>query len=97
MTWLRCKHCNHSFTDGYFGPEGFEEISKKSYDHQVFSPEHYAKWRPVSARIVSTLSKLRNDYSGRWLDIGFGNGSLLLTAKEFGYKCHGHRYADLEH
>src|SRR6516165_10764853 len=24
-----------------------------------------------------------------WLDVGFGNGALLMTAKEFGFECAG--------
>lgn len=89
MIWLRCKHCNHSFTDGYFCPDGFEELSKHSHEYQIFSLQQFEKWRHINGRMVTTVSNLRNSYSGRWLDIGFGNGSLLLTAQEFGYSVTG--------
>jgi len=66
-----------------------EELSKKSHSHQIFSPDQYEQSRYISGRIVANVSNLRNSYSGRWLDIGFGNGSLLLTAQEFGYRVTG--------
>ncbi len=98
ITWLRCKHCNHSFTDGYFDAAGFEELAKKSQGNQVFSLQQAEQWRLISGRIVTNVSNLRNSYSGRWLDIGFGNGALLLTAQEFGYKVTGIdlRYSSIE-
>ena len=94
ITWLRCRSCNHSFTDGYFDSAGFEELAKKKNVHQVFSSKEAEQWRHVSGRMVASVSKLRNSYSGRWLDIGFGNGALLLTAQEFGYRVTG---IDLRH
>src|SRR5262249_40155682 len=39
--------------------------------------------RPVSARIIERVARHAPD--GRWLDVGFGNGSLLFTAEEWGY------------
>ena len=85
MTWQRCQQCDHSFTDGYFGPDGFQELAKKSHAKQVFLSANAEKLRLLCSRIVTNVSNVRNSYSGRWLDIGFGNGALLLTAKEFGY------------
>ena len=89
MTWLRCKYCNHSFTDGYFDAAGFDELAKKSHGNQVFSVQQAEQWRHISGRMVANVSNLRDSYSGRWLDIGFGNGALLLTAQEFGYQATG--------
>jgi protein O-GlcNAc transferase len=39
--------------------------------------------RPVSARMVERVA--RYVQGGSWLDVGFGNGSLLFTAEEWGY------------
>ena len=89
ISWLKCNDCNHSFTDGYFGDDGMEVLAQKSNNTQVFSAQESEQARYISAKIVTNVSNLRNDYSGRWLDIGFGNGALLLTAKEFGYTVTG--------
>jgi protein O-GlcNAc transferase len=39
--------------------------------------------RPVSARMVERAARYAQ--GGSWLDIGFGNGSQLFTAEEWGY------------
>ncbi len=39
--------------------------------------------RTVSSFIVDRVSQFVAD--GAWLDVGFGNGSLLLTAQEWGF------------
>lgn len=98
ITWLRCRNCNHSFADGYFDNAGFEELAKKHNLNQVFSLQEAERWRFISGRMVANVSKLRDSYSGRWLDIGFGNGALLLTAQEYGYKVTGIdlRYSSIE-
>lgn len=89
ISWLRCQQCDHSFTDGYFGADGFEELTKKSNDSQVLSLKHAEQWRLICSHIITNISNIRDSYTGRWLDIGFGNGALLLTAQEFGYKVTG--------
>ena len=40
--------------------------------------------RAVSARMVERVA--RHVSHGDWLDVGFGNGSLLFTAEEWGYR-----------
>lgn len=87
--WLRCKDCSHSFTSGYFDSAGMDVVSMKTNESQKYSPELVEQWRPISAKMVGTVSNLRGSYSGRWMDVGFGNGALLLTAQEFGYQCTG--------
>jgi 2-polyprenyl-3-methyl-5-hydroxy-6-metoxy-1,4-benzoquinol methylase len=43
--------------------------------------------RMVSARIVERVA--RHAACGAWLDVGFGNGSLLFTAQEWGFRPMG--------
>src|SRR5262249_8548978 len=45
--------------------------------------------RHISARMVENVTSLRSELGGRWLDVGFGNGSLLATAAEFGFDVVG--------
>mgnify|MGYP002403534423 CR=1 FL=1 len=45
--------------------------------------------RYVSARMVRTVAQILASFSGCWLDVGCGNGSLLTTAAEFGFDACG--------
>lgn len=82
ITWMRCNNCDHVFTDGYFSPETEKVLFEKTHESQKvgFSFEQN-RW--ISARIVDRVSMYKD--SGIWLDVGFGNGSLLFTAQEFGF------------
>ena len=90
ISWVKCDNCGHSFTDGYFDDAGMDEIGKVTHPHQRFSPLDYEKNRYITSRMVARVSNiLHPEGEPRWLDIGFGNGSLILTAQEFGYKVTG--------
>ena len=90
INWVKCDNCGHSFTDGYFDDAGMAEIGKVIHPHQRFSPLDYEKNRYITSRMVARVSNiLHPEGEPRWLDIGFGNGSLILTAQEFGYKVTG--------
>jgi SAM-dependent methyltransferase len=82
MTWLQCGDCTHVFTDGYFSPELATIVFGQTQESQQpgwgFEEQRYA-----SARIVEHVANFVD--SGAWLDVGFGNGSLLLTAEEWGF------------
>jgi SAM-dependent methyltransferase len=82
LPWNRCNKCSHVFTDGYFTPEACEILFSKTNEGQRIGYE-IEKQRFVSARMVERVL----DYatSGNWLDVGFGNGSLLFTAQEYGF------------
>jgi SAM-dependent methyltransferase len=82
MNWLRCDDCSHVFTDGYFTSEVLNVIFEKTNEHQK-PGWNFEQQRFVSARMVGSVAKLCKD--GAWLDVGFGDGSLLLTAEEFGF------------
>src|SRR5258708_29166708 len=82
MTWMRCEPCGHVFTDGYFTPEVAAEIFLRTNPGQQPGAA-FEQNRMVSARIVEQVA--RHVASGAWLDVGFGNGSLLFTAQEWGF------------
>jgi SAM-dependent methyltransferase len=82
MTWMRCNDCSHVFTDGYFSPEVAAVIFEKTHDNQTPGSE-FERQRLVSARMVASVAQYTK--SGSWLDVGFGNGSLLFTAEEWGF------------
>ena len=46
--------------------------------------ERFEASREISAKIVEKVS--RHAGAGAWLDVGFGNASLLFTAQEYGFE-----------
>lgn len=91
MTWMRCADCLHVFTDGYFPPEVAALIFERTHEYQK-PGWGFEQQRMVSARMVARVAQYVS--SGAWLDVGFGNGSLLFTAEEWGFTPVG---LDLRH
>ena len=82
MTWMQCKDCSHVFTDGYLSPEAEQAIFQST--HEVQKPGYaFEQQRVVSARMVDNVARYAKD--GAWLDVGFGNGSLLFPAEDWGF------------
>lgn len=86
MTWMRCEACGHVFTDGYFAADVAAEIFQRTNPGQQPGAA-FEQNRMVSARIVERVA--RHVPTGVWLDVGFGNGSLLFTAQEWGFQPMG--------
>jgi SAM-dependent methyltransferase len=82
MTWMHCESCAHVFTDGYFAPQTQALIFSKANPHQE-PGWNMDEQRTISAFIVDRVSQYAPE--GVWLDVGFGNGSLLFTAQEWGF------------
>lgn len=82
MHWKRCVRCGHVFTEGYYSDEACRLIFGKVNAHQRVGFE-LEQQRVISARMVEKV--LPHVASGPWLDVGFGNGSLLFTAQEYGF------------
>jgi SAM-dependent methyltransferase len=82
MKWMKCKACNHMFLDGYFNDDGNKLIFSDTHKDQQagFEAENQ---RIVSSRIIDKVIPFQK--SGAWLDIGFGDASLLFTAQEYGF------------
>ena len=98
IRWLRCGGCAHVFAEGFFGPEVLPLLLERVPASQRVG-EGLQEARPLAGRMVERVNALRaalgadqRDLAqkpGRWLDVGFGNAALLLTAAEFGYKAVG--------
>jgi protein O-GlcNAc transferase len=82
MTWHECGTCEHVFTQGYFDASAVARVFSKTQPNQTVGYD-MERQRPVSARIVERVARYAK--GGNWLDVGFGNGSLLFTAEEWGY------------
>ncbi len=83
MTWLQCAACSHVFTDGYFGDAALAFLFGRTHAGQTVGHD-MERQRAVSSRMVEWIAQ--HAAGGDWLDVGFGNGSLLFTAEEFGFR-----------
>ncbi|MDB2466891.1 class I SAM-dependent methyltransferase [Planktomarina temperata] len=82
MQWVDCSECHHQFIDGYFTNDTLDIVFSKTHENQKVGYQIEAQ-RKVSAKIIERVLPYKP--AGTWLDVGFGNGSLLFTAQEFGY------------
>jgi SAM-dependent methyltransferase len=82
MHWMRCGDCAHVFTDGYFSAEVMSTVFARTLDHQK-AGFAFEQQRFISARMVEKVA--RHAMLGAWLDVGFGNASLLFTVQEWGF------------
>lgn len=82
ITWLLCAGCEHIYSDGYHCDAALSLIFSKTNNNQKvgFDVENQ---RAIAARMIEKLLPYVDH--GEWCDIGFGNGSLLLTAQEYGF------------
>lgn len=82
MKWKQCASCAHVFTEGYYSDEACKLIYSKTNEQQQVGFDIELQ-RVTSSRIVEKI--LPHVSAGSWLDVGFGNGSLLFTAQEYGF------------
>jgi 2-polyprenyl-3-methyl-5-hydroxy-6-metoxy-1,4-benzoquinol methylase len=82
MCWKQCVQCRHIFTEGYFTADACSRIFARTNENQKLGHD-FENQRMVSSRMIDKMLPFAS--AGRWLDVGFGNGSLLLTAKEYGF------------
>ena len=88
MRWIRCDRCHHVFVDGYFADEALALLFEHAHPSQLPGPDT-VQGRAIAAKIVEDVSNARGAWTGRWVDVGFGNGALLATAAEYGYDVIG--------
>lgn len=86
INWMQCRSCGHVFVDCYFDAGAMELLLSDTNDAQVpgVQFEHgRGVWAPTVERVAAVVG------SGSWLDVGFGDGSLLFMAAEWGYDVTG--------
>lgn len=86
MRWCMCPDCGHVFVEGYYTEAALRVLFGRTAPNQV-AGRGLERSRMVSARMIERILPYQD--CGEWLDVGFGNASLLLTAKEFGFKPFG--------
>ena len=82
MQWMDCETCKHQFVDGYFTDEALSVVFRNTNDHQKVGHK-LEEQRSVSSMMIEKVLPYKS--AGAWLDVGFGNGSLLFTAEEYGF------------
>ena len=100
IQWCECFECKHVFTEGYFGTEAQALLVASAHDQEPESDPDRGRvvWSRVVERVTAVLrggggfavapgaGATGEGSLGRWLDVGFGDGALLLTAQEWGYQ-----------
>ena len=102
LHWLRCADCAHVFTQDCWTTEGEEVVFGSTLSYQLpgtqQSEQLRNQWAPTVYRVANRLSETQGYESVYakigaqrpiWLDVGFGNGGLLMTADEFGFAVIG--------
>jgi 2-polyprenyl-3-methyl-5-hydroxy-6-metoxy-1,4-benzoquinol methylase len=74
------------FTNGYFSDATFARLTRSVNKGQIVGAD-YEQQRKVAMRMIEKVLPYAAD--GIWLDVGFGNGALLLTASEYGFNAVG--------
>lgn len=82
MRWTQCGACAHVFRDGYYTDAFQELIFSAAHENQRVGHDLEGQ-RIVSAQIIDKITPFQAE--GDWLDVGFGNAALLLTAAEYGF------------
>lgn len=82
MHWKQCAECAHVFTDGYFSEDTCKQIYSRTNENQQLGFD-VERQRHISSRMIEKVLPYVTE--GTWLDVGFGNGSLLFTAQEYGF------------
>ncbi len=89
IVWMICDGCKHIFTNGYFTEDALEVVFDTPQPAVTVGVDIEGS-RKVSAPMVDKAVRQIGLPNGRtWLDVGFGNGSLLMTAKEYGFSPFG--------
>lgn len=85
LVWLKCNSCGHEFRHGYYSSSSWELLNTTPRSQHVGINFHSD--RIVSSGMIERVKKFQQ--TGHWLDVGFGNGALLMTAHEYGYQVTG--------
>ena len=80
--WKQCTQCLHIFTEGYYTNDIYQLIYSNTSENQKGSLD-VENERNISSHMIEKILPYAN--SGSWLGVKPGNGSLLLTAQEYGF------------
>ena len=98
IEWMRCTSCGHVHNHHYWTDAGLAEVFRNANAGQLAdaSGNHESKratWVPVVDRVVGLLGGHRvvanQDSRPVWVDVGCGDGALVMTAADYGFASVG--------
>ncbi len=102
LRWQRCGECGHIFTESYWSDAGERVLFASALPWQTPDTTQSERlrnlWAPTVTAVAERLCATRGrenvfgtigDKRPRWLDVGFGNGALVMAADEFGFDATG--------
>lgn len=93
ILWRACRACGHSFTASYFDAEGlailFEGANESQMPGKGDVEQLRHRWAPTVERVAAASPWVQPHAYGAWLDVGFGDGGLMMAAAEWGYEPSG--------
>ncbi len=97
IEWMRCGVCAHMHTRHYWSEAGRTELLRNTRPDGSASPETTAARRESSVDLVRKVTELLGGYEAAicreqkpiWVDVGCGDGSLLMIAQDHGYAAVG--------
>lgn len=96
LEWMRCSACGHVYTRYHWSENGLKEVFSKAHTNQLAGGDPDMKrtiWAPTIERTIDVLGgymKVMNkEQRPTWMDIGCGDGALVMTASDFGFNAIG--------
>lgn len=86
--YVRCSDCGLVFLNPRPVKAAVEEFYREDYDEAYGEAEASSDRQPVFENVVRRVSLYRQP-PGRLLDIGCGDGALLLLCRSAGWTCYG--------
>jgi protein O-GlcNAc transferase len=98
IEWVRCASCGHIHNRAYWTAAGLTEV-RRNEKTEVLSlssatvETRRTTWAPVVQKVVSLLggyrAVLKRENRPTWVDVGCGDGALIMTAADSGMAVAG--------
>jgi 2-polyprenyl-3-methyl-5-hydroxy-6-metoxy-1,4-benzoquinol methylase len=91
---VKCKSCGLTYVNPRFKEAERKDVYSEGYFRGTLSNmrgiDHFARWEEIQQGSVERMAKImRYKAPGKILDVGCAIGSLLETARSYGWECYG--------